>query len=214
MSAGWRERFVSAVAHHLDGVIVEVGNKTAGHRPSIPEYVELRRATSAAYVSYTLIEFVTGRPVPDAVYHHPLVREIAATGNDLLSWFNDLVSLERDIATSGGHNLVLAVARTEGLPIGDAVGAVGRRWQDQMHRFTELRAAVPSFGPAMDEALRHHLDGVAYSVRGTIDWSLECTRYRNSRVAATVEFGDERPGETGDERADETRAADARDSAA
>jgi hypothetical protein len=188
MSASWRERFISAVAHHLDGVMVEVRNKAAGHRPSIAEYVELRRATSAAYVSYTLIEFVTGKPVPDAVYHHPWVREIAATGNDLLSWFNDLVSLERDVATSGEHNLVLAVACTEGLSIGDAIHEVAGRWQDQMNRFAQLRAAVPSFGPPMDEALRHYLDGVGHSVRGTIDWSLECTRYRDSMVATSVEF--------------------------
>ena len=46
--------------------LAEAVNKEAGRRPSVAEYVELRRATSAAYVSYPLIEFVTGRPLPDA----------------------------------------------------------------------------------------------------------------------------------------------------
>jgi hypothetical protein len=40
-----------------------------------------------------------------------------------------------------------------------------------------LRAAVPSFGPALDEAVTAHLDGVAHAVRGTVDWTLESGRY-------------------------------------
>lgn len=179
MPARWRARFVEAVAHHLDGVLVESSNKAIGRQPTVTEYVTLRRATSAAYVSYTLIEFATGLPVPEAAYHHPAVREVAATGNDLLSWFNDLISLERDTASSGGHNLVLAVAREQGLSVADAVQATAGRWQETMYRFVELRAAVPSFGPTIDDAVWHHLDGVASSVRGTIDWSLESGRYRD-----------------------------------
>ncbi|RKR89684.1 hypothetical protein BDK92_4040 [Micromonospora pisi] len=180
LSPAARDRFVDAVAHHLDGVLIEADNKAVGRQPTVPEYVELRRATSAAYVSYTLVEFATGRPLPDAVYHHPAVREYATTGNDLLSWFNDVLSLARDTATAGGHNLVLAVARAEGLPERAAVQAVVRRWQRTMDGFAALRAAVPSFGPGIDEALGDYLDGVAYSVRGTIDWSLESSRYRQS----------------------------------
>lgn len=186
MPAVWRARFVDAVAHHLDGVVIEAANKAAGRRPSTAEYVELRRATSAAYVSYPLIEFISGRPVPDAAYHHPLVREVAATGNDLLSWFNDLVSLERDLVTSGEHNLVLAVAREDVLPMPAAIRAVARRWQDTMHRFVELRAAVPSFGPAVDDAVRDYLDGIGHSVRGTIDWSLESARYHGRHPDPTL----------------------------
>ncbi|WP_091561252.1 terpene synthase family protein [Micromonospora pattaloongensis] len=184
MPASWRERFTDAVAHHFDGVLAEAANKAVGRRPGLAEYVELRRATSAAYVSYTWIEFATGVPVPDAVYHHPAVRAVSEAGNDLLSWFNDLLSLERDTATSGGHNLVLAVAAERGLPAGAAVADVVRRWQERMRRFAQLRTAVPPFGPPLDAALRHYLDGVANSVRGTIDWSLETTaRYRAPAAA-------------------------------
>ncbi|AVT31158.1 terpene synthase [Plantactinospora sp. BC1] len=179
MPAAWRDRFVDAVAHHLDGVVTEATNKANGRLPGVAEYVPLRRATSAAYVSYALIEFATGQRVPDAVYHHPAVRAVADTANDLLSWFNDLLSLERDAATSGGHNLVLAVAREEGIPVEAAIEAVVRRWQQSMRHFVELRAAVPSFGPALDGPLRQYLDGLANSVRGTMDWSLESGRYRS-----------------------------------
>jgi hypothetical protein len=178
MPAVWQARFADAVAHHLDGVLIEVSNRAAGRQPTINEYVTLRRATSAAYVSYTLIEFASGLPVPDAVYHHPAVQAVAATGNDLLSWFNDLISLRRDAASACGHNLVLAIAHERGLPVEEAIQLAVDRWQRTMHRFVELRAEVPSFGATIDLALRHHLDGVANSVRGTIDWSLESGRYR------------------------------------
>ncbi|MFY1688568.1 terpene synthase family protein [Plantactinospora sp. WMMB782] len=183
MPAAWRDRFVDAVAHHLTGVVTEATNKASGRLPGVDEYIPLRRATSAAYVSYTLIEFATGRPVPDAVYHHPAVRQVADTANDLLSWFNDLLSLERDAATSGGHNLVLAVAREERIPVQAAIEAVVRRWQRDMRRFVDLRNAVPSFGPALDGPLRQYLDGLGNSVRGTMDWSMESARYRDALAA-------------------------------
>jgi hypothetical protein len=184
MPPAWRDRFADAVAHHLDGTLRESTNKSTGHRPGVAEYVELRRATSAAYVAHALVEFASGRPVPDPVYHHPLVRRISATGNDLLSWFNDLLSLERDTATAGGHNLVLAVAREHGVPVPVAVDLVGARWEESMAEFVALRGQVPSFGPVVDAALGAYLDGVANSVRGTIDWSLDSDRYRPDRTGS------------------------------
>ncbi|MGC4862063.1 terpene synthase family protein [Micromonospora sp. DT41] len=181
MPPTWQRRFADAVAHHLAGNRTEADNKTRGHLPGVTEYVELRRATSAAYVSYTMIEFVTGHALPDAVYHHPALRELAATGNDLLSWFNDLVSLERDRVTSGGHNLVLVIAREQHLPHGRAVEAAVDRWRTTMGRFMELRATIPSFGPELAPAVAAHVEGIACSVRGTIDWSLESDRYSAAR---------------------------------
>ncbi|MFC5942397.1 terpene synthase [Micromonospora harpali] len=177
MPARWRERFTDAVGHHLHGAWLEAVEKAAGRPPDVARYVELRRATSAAYVSYPLIEFVTGRPLPDAVYHHPRLREIGDLGNDLLSWYNDIASLERDRATSGGHNLVLALAAERGVGVEAALDPAAERWRAAMRRFVELRAGVPSFGPALDEAVADHLDGVAAAVRGTIDWTLESARY-------------------------------------
>ncbi|MEV6816704.1 terpene synthase [Micromonospora sp. NPDC051296] len=177
MTARWRLRFADAVAQHLDGTWQEAANKATGHRPGVAEYVELRRATSAAYVSYPLVEFVTGRPLPDPVYHHPLLRRLRDHGNDLLSWYNDIASLERDAATSGGHNLVLAEAAERRVPVDTAVELVAQRWHESMREFASLRATVPSFGPALDGAVTAHLDGVARAVRGTIDWTLESARY-------------------------------------
>ncbi|ROO52960.1 hypothetical protein EDC02_7914 [Micromonospora sp. Llam0] len=174
----WRRRFVEAVAEHLDGAVREAANKAAGHRPGPDEYVELRRATSAAHVAYTLVEYATGDPVPDAVFHHPRVRDVRVVGNDLLSWYNDLFSLPRDLTTAGGHNLVVAVAETRRVPIGDALVTVAHRWRAEMAAFDARRAEVPSFGPDHDRAAHGLLAGVGYAVRGTIDWSFESARYR------------------------------------
>ena len=143
------------------------------------EYVELRRATSAAVGVVPAGGVRRGQPLPDAGLPPPAAAVGSPrTGNDLLSWYNDLASLERDRATSGGHNLVLAVARrVAGASPAEAVERVAERWREAMRRFVALRAAVPSFGPALDEAVTDHLDGVADAVRGTIEWTLESGRY-------------------------------------
>jgi hypothetical protein len=185
MPSTWRDRFVDAVRHHLSGVVIEAEAKAAGRRPSVDRYVRLRRATSAAYVAHVLTEFAVRAPLPDAVHGHPAVRAYSTAGNDLLSWFNDLLSLERDEATAGGHNLILALTAERGLSTVDAIEAAVGRWQELMDSFPGLRAAVPSFGPALDVSVGHYLDGVDRSVRGTIDWSLETFRYQiPGRVAA------------------------------
>ncbi|WBB48039.1 terpene synthase [Verrucosispora sp. WMMA2044] len=177
MPARWRLRFADAVAHHLDGTWQEAVNKATGHAPAVEEYVELRRATSAAYVSYPLVEFVAGRSLPEPVYHHPRLSQLRDVGNDLLSWYNDIASLDRDVATSGGHNLVLALATAHRVPIPAAVELAARHWHESMRRLVALRATMPSFGPALDPAVAAHLDGVARAVRGTIDWTMESARY-------------------------------------
>ncbi|MFC0526853.1 terpene synthase family protein [Phytohabitans kaempferiae] len=173
MPARWQARFVSAVEHHLGGVVVEARNKASGHRPGVEEYVELRRATSAAYVSHTLIDFAGGELLSESFYRHPAVRAFSRTGNDLLSWFNDLLSLERDAATAGGHNLVLALATERDLTIEEAASVARERWHRTMRQFPALREAVPPHGPAG----RTYLDGVEHGVRGTMDWSFESARY-------------------------------------
>ncbi len=166
----WRVRFLDAVRHHFDGLRAEERLRRTGRTPGVADYVELRRATSAGYVAHALIEVVTGTPLPDAIYHHPAVRAYAAAGNDLLSWFNDLVSVDRD---GDGPNLVRSLAAQRGLPMDAAVVAAGRMWQGRMAGLADLRSAVPDFGPVLDR----FLDGVDHAVRGTLDWTAESARY-------------------------------------
>lgn len=191
MPQTWQDRFVDAVQHHLDGVQAEAECKTAGRRPGLGEYVRLRRATSAAYVAHVLTEFATRAPLPDAVHGHPAVQAYSTAGNDLLSWFNDLMSLERDESTAGGHNLVLALATERGLPTPEAVEAAVAMWDARMDEFDALRAAVPTFGPALDGPVQNYLRGVERSVRGTIDWSLESARYQAPPLVAPYLNGSE-----------------------
>lgn len=132
---------------------------------------------------------MTGRPLTDAVYHHPRLRRLADLGNDLLSWYNDIASLERDRATAGGHNLVLALAAEHGVPPEAAVDLAAARWRETMREFVALRAAVPSFGPGLDEAVTDLLDGVAAAVRGTIEWTLESARYPTGPVNPAARGG-------------------------
>lgn len=174
MPVRWRTRFVSAVEHHLRGVVVEARNKARGHRPGVAEYIRLRRATSAAYVSHALVDFAAGVPVPEPVWRHPAVRAYSALGNDLLSWLNDLFSLERDVEASGGHNLVLAVAGELDLPVEAAAERVLEHCQHGMRTLPQARAALPALGPQAER----YLDGVDHAVRATLDWSLESPRYR------------------------------------
>ena len=191
MPARWRQRFADAVARPPRRHLAGGGRpRRPGRRPSVDEYVELRRSTSAADVSYPLIEFVSGRPLPDAVYHHPLLRQIARTGNDLLSWFNDLASLERDRVDRGR-----------------AQPGAGDRGRTGVRRGRRRPNGLPSAGGHGDAALRrvatprcrrsarrwtsavadHPRRGRRTPCAGTIDWTLArapATRCRHQPSAS------------------------------
>ena len=76
MPQSWRHRFIDAVQHHLDGVLLEAEAKSLGRRPTVEGYIQLRRATSAGYVAHVLTEYAVRAPLPDSVHGHPAVRAV------------------------------------------------------------------------------------------------------------------------------------------
>ncbi len=179
--AGWSARFIQTFADYAGACRWEAHNRAEKRIPGLDEYLHMRRQTSALYIFFDLIEVADTVNLPVEVLEHPIVRELKCMANDGVAWFNDIVSLEKELRSNDVHNLVIILQHEYGLDLQAAVDRAGDLFNERMFAYIALEAQVPSFGAGIDTELSRYLAGLRYWVRGNIDWSYETGRYGQAR---------------------------------
>lgn len=182
---GWTERFIRAFEGYALGCLWEAANRASNRVPSLAEYVEYRRHTSAVYAFFLLIELAEQVMLPVDVREHLHALEVRA--NDGVCWVNDMSSLEKERRAGDVHNLVIVLQHEHGLSIQAAMEQAGRLFNTRMREYVELEQRLPSFGAAIDVPLQRYLRGLRCWVRGNMDWSYESGRYGGTQPPPTLE---------------------------
>lgn len=185
-TAAWRARFISVARNYFAGCQWEAQNRAQGHLPGMAEYVAMRRQTSALRTVFTLGELTEGVALPAEVLAHPTLRALADVANDAVAWFNDLVSLRKEIERDDPHNWARVFARETGCSTAAAVRCLAEAHNDRVRRYIALERALPNFDVATDLALRRYLHTFRGWMRGNIDWATASGRYRNVPPTADV----------------------------
>jgi hypothetical protein len=173
---GWRDRFVRHVAEYLDANDWEAANRTAGRLPGVEEYVRMRRASAATAVFFDFIEVFAGAELPTAVAAHPGLLRLRRCADDLVAWFNDLVSWPKELAAGDPHNLVLVLAHERGVPVERAVRLAADRHDARVCDLLTVRDGLEA--PLLARpGVRVVVDGLTVWVRANVDWSRESGRY-------------------------------------
>jgi hypothetical protein len=173
----WRERFVQHVGEYLDGNVWEATNRLTGHRPDPVEYRRMRRHSAATGMFFDLIEPLRGIELPTEVLTDPEVSALRGYADNVVAWFNDLVSWPKEQAAGDRHNLVLVLREAHGLSTVDAVYAAIAEHDNAVYAFLEARERVFA-GPCRDvEGLDGFVADLAHWIRGNVDWSQESGRY-------------------------------------
>ena len=182
---GWPERFTRSFEDYARGCVWEAENRAQRRVPSLAEYMERRRYTSALYLFFDLIELAEGVSLRDEHLDH--VRALRERANDGVSWFNDIVSLEKELRAGDVHNLVIVLRHEHQLPLPEAVARAVVLLNARMSEYTELEQRLPSLGVESDGWLQRYLTGLRSWVRGNMDWSYESGRYGQQRLTAALE---------------------------
>jgi hypothetical protein len=185
-SPQWVERFIATVEDYATGCIWEAYNRADEIVPSIIEYTEMRRKTSALYIFFDLIELAEHIDLPAEVLEHEHIRNLKLLANDGVAWFNDIVSLEKEIKAGDVHNLVLVMQHEYGVSLQEAVDRASGLFNAMVEAYIELEQDTPSFGAEIDPLVQRYLAGLRYWVRGNIDWSYETGRYGQAQTVAAV----------------------------
>jgi hypothetical protein len=174
MPGSWQARFGYSMATFLDGVGTEAKYRAASRLPSLDEYLQLRRATSACGLLFDFIQLGTHEPLADAVHFHPSVEALRTTACDVVAWINDLASMAKEQAAGADHNLVLVLRRTGGLSTPLARAVATDMVNDGIRRLWYDADALPDLGASLTD----YVQGFKYWVRANIDWSAESGRYQ------------------------------------
>ncbi|KAG8979837.1 hypothetical protein FRB94_010944 [Tulasnella sp. JGI-2019a] len=181
-SEGTQRRFVDTCQMYIDAIYQQVINRKCDQIPSIEEFIELRRDTSAVKLCHALTEYSMDLDLPDVVFEDPIIQSLQEGANDILTWANDLYSFNKEQANGDTQNLVVVVMHELNVDIQGAMDYVGNLIKVRIDQYVKEKHLVKSFGsPEVDGQVSQYLDGLNDSVIGILHWSFDCKRY----------FGDE-----------------------
>lgn len=172
-------RFVMAFEAYTTGCLWELENRAYGYSPTENEYIIIRRDTSGFRPCALLIEMALGDSLPPLAREHPVIRRMQDITNDVLSWTNDLFSLEKEAKRKDMHNLVL-VLRGNQMSVQEAVDAVGARIDQSIAQFIEMESALPTFNRETDKLVADYVGGLKSWMAANLDWSIATGRYERA----------------------------------
>ncbi|CAE6474266.1 unnamed protein product [Rhizoctonia solani] len=147
---------------------------------TIEEYITARRETSGVRQTLAMLEYAHCLDLPDIVFHHPVVRELATAGGEILAWANDIYSFPAEHSHDQLHNFVYVVMHNKKVDLQGAVDYVYQRIQTRVQEYVALKAQLPSFGPHLDNQVSQYIKGIEYVVQGCIEWYFITPRYLGS----------------------------------
>ena len=176
---GWQARFCRSVREYFTANVWEATNRRQRHIPDADSYCAMRLFTSAVYPCLLLIELTEGLHLPSEVYDHPDVQHLSKMANNVISWSNDIVSLEKELRQGDVHNLALILSHEQNLSLQTAVDRVSALHDAEVYAFIALARRLPSFTPAVDAELQCYVSGLRFWMRANLDWSLGTVRYQS-----------------------------------
>jgi 5-epi-alpha-selinene synthase len=179
---GWLERFSQSVAQYFTANVWEANNRRRGTIPDAKTYCAMRLFTSAVYPCLMLIEVTEGLHLPPQAYNHPDVQDMAKMANNVISWSNDIVSLEKELRQGDVHNLALILSHEQKLSLQAAVNRVGALHDAEVRAFVAMSERLPAFSPAVDNDLQRYVMGMRFWMRANLDWSFATTRYQSLSI--------------------------------
>jgi hypothetical protein len=177
---GWDERFRKSVSQYFTANVWEANNRRRRQIPDIASYCTMRRFTSAVYPCLLLIEVTEGLRLPPDVSNHPDVQSLSRMANNVISWSNDIVSLEKERRQGDIHNLAIVLSNEQSLSLQTAVDRVAVLYEDEIYAFIALARRLPSFTPSVDRDLQCYVAGLRSWMRANLDWSQDTYRYHGA----------------------------------
>ncbi|WP_235834521.1 terpene synthase family protein, partial [Actinomadura logoneensis] len=172
----WRERFAGHMERHLNAQCAMVDRRADGRALRLPAYIVLRRDLFGADVFFDLFEAVDRISPPD----DPAAAGLRAAAADVISWTNDLFSVEKDLAFGERANLVLLLHERRAGTLQEAVDQARTLIAARASDFQILRRGVP--WDARDTG--RLADRLRRAMRASLDWHRSVPRYR-PRTAAS-----------------------------
>ncbi|KAG8730140.1 hypothetical protein FRC12_020472 [Ceratobasidium sp. 428] len=186
---GTIKRFVDSAYLYTQAILQQTVNRSVDDVPTVEEFIQLRRDTSAVKMVFAVLEYSLGLDLPDEVHNDPIVAELALAGNDILTWANDVYSFPIEQARGDTQNLVFITMWDKQLNLEDAMEYVDELTRKRTQEYVEAKKKLRSFGPELDPQVALYVQGIEYWVQGSIDWTFMTPRYFGAEVEKVRDTG-------------------------
>ncbi len=182
--AAWMRRFTCCVEATFDASVWEAHNRQLHRIPAEAAYLQMRPFTSAVYCFLSYIEVAEQIRLPANVRNHATIQSLSLMTNNIISWFNDLISYPQEMARGDVHNLVAIVHHERGVALEAAVAYVIRKHNHEMQAFQRACATLPDDIRDQHET-QQYVTGLQAWIRANVDWSIATARYRPTQRPAS-----------------------------
>lgn len=179
----WWRRCAKDLTDFLDSMRSEVSARAEHRSPDLRSYLLARRRTSGWMLLADLVELCTGH-LSERARRTELHTQLRESSADVACAVNDLLSLEKEVATGELHNQVLIRQRLHSCDRPTAQ-TLTLRWMNARledyfrvrDRFQRCRRDGVRPTRAAQSAGTPYTDGLESLMRGSLDWSRETGRY-------------------------------------
>ncbi|QRV91530.1 terpene synthase [Ceratobasidium sp. AG-Ba] len=183
------KRFVDASDLYTQAILQQTVNRSVDDVPTVEEFIELRRDTSAVKMVFAVLEYSLGLSLPEEVHNDPIIAELSLCGNDILTWANDVYSFPIEQARGDTQNLVFITMWDKQLDLEGAMEYVDQLTRRRTQDYVEAKKKLRSFGPELDAQIQLYIQGIEYWVQGSIDWTFMTPRYFGAEVENVRDTG-------------------------
>jgi hypothetical protein len=194
----WRRRFRAHWRAYLRAYGWEARNRTGTSLPPLGDFLLGRRDSIGVQPCLDFHERCGGYALPHALHSGRALAEMRRITADVVIFVNDIVSVDKELAVGDVNNSVLMLRHGLGCGLDEAVRRIALTSNSRVEQFLRIAAGLPAMlavhdvPPPERKQVLHYVDGMRNVMRGTLEWSLETTRYDATGTAA-VSLGRERP---------------------
>lgn len=154
------QRFVDATDSYTRASWQQTVNRSVDQVPTVDEFIQLRRDTSAVRLALPIIEYTLDMDLPKEVHNDPVMAVITEAGNDM-----GIVQVE--LSRGDTQNLVFIAMQEKKLDLEGAMDYVDKMLRNRLQEYVEAKAKLRSFGPEIDAQVARYIQGIEYSANST-----------------------------------------------
>ncbi|MFI1377636.1 hypothetical protein ACH4UY_37335 [Streptomyces longwoodensis] len=180
MSLAWQARFVRHLDRHGQAAVWEAKLRNDRRTPPLAEFIDLRGWANGAFM-WDLIEAVHACEVPHAITRTFAWRYLATCSNQITSWRNDLISLEKEKHQKHKDNYVIVLANSASCSEEKASSCIERQIACRVRDILYYEDAVLREVRTLESSQARPLTSVVHTFRtlpaAHAHWVLESGRY-------------------------------------
>ena len=180
-------RLVRVMKDFFFASVRETAYQHRGDYPTVSEYVKMRSVTGGLDILTFVLAALDGVRIPKGLFANPAVRSLTDVSHNICCWHNDLVSLNKELASGEVHNLILVLQNDpdyEYHSLSEALDAAVGMIYEELGRFVELERKVQTIEEPWTLPATWYTVMLRNRVGGVIQWHEACAaRYQEALAA-------------------------------